>query len=81
MLDRAALDRIAPYLGPAIVGAEHCLTEGKLNPLLANQAIRRRAIAAGAIHCPETPVDRHRAVTVPASRSARRTRRVAPAAW
>jgi glycine/D-amino acid oxidase-like deaminating enzyme len=56
MLDRAALDRIAPYLGPSIVGAEHCLTEGKLNPLLANQAIRRKAIAAGAIHCPETRV-------------------------
>ena len=56
MLDRAALDRIAPYLGPSIVGAEHCLTEGKLNPLLANQAIRRKAIAAGAVHCPETLV-------------------------
>ena len=43
MLDRAALDRIAPYLGPAVIGAEHCLTEGKLNPLLANAAIRRKA--------------------------------------
>lgn len=50
MLDRAALDRIAPYLGPSIVGAEHCLTEGKLNPLAANQAIRRKAIAAGVVH-------------------------------
>jgi glycine/D-amino acid oxidase-like deaminating enzyme len=29
MLDRAALDRIAPYLGPSIVGAQHCLTEGR----------------------------------------------------
>jgi glycine/D-amino acid oxidase-like deaminating enzyme len=56
MLGRAALDRIAPYLGPSIVGAEHCLTEGKLNPLLANQAVRRKAVAAGALHCPETRV-------------------------
>ena len=46
MLDRAALDRIAPYFAPSIVGAELCATEGKVNPLLANQAIRRKALAA-----------------------------------
>jgi glycine/D-amino acid oxidase-like deaminating enzyme len=49
MLDRAALDRIAPYLGPAIIGAELCAHEGKLNPLLANDAIRRRLLAAGGV--------------------------------
>lgn len=36
ILDRAALDRIAPWLGPQIVGAELCHDEGKLNPLIAN---------------------------------------------
>jgi len=45
MLERADLDRVAPYLGPAVVGAELCATEGKVNPLLANQAIRRKALA------------------------------------
>ncbi len=41
ILERRALDRIAPYLGPAVVGAELCANEGKLNPLLCNAAIRR----------------------------------------
>ncbi len=41
VLDRAALNRIAPYFGPAIVGAELCANEGKLNPLLCNAAIRQ----------------------------------------
>ena len=41
ILDRAALDRIAPYFGSGIVGAEFCANEGKLNPLLCNAAIRR----------------------------------------
>lgn len=36
VLDRAALDRVAPWIGPQIVGAELCRDEGKLNPLLAN---------------------------------------------
>jgi glycine/D-amino acid oxidase-like deaminating enzyme len=41
ILDRKELGRIAPYLGPAVVGAELCHLEGKLNPLLANAAARR----------------------------------------
>ena len=41
ILDRGALDRIAPYFGPAVVGAELCFNEGKLNPLLCNAAIHR----------------------------------------
>jgi len=41
ILDRAGLDRVAPYFGPSVVGAELCANEGKLNPLLANAAIRR----------------------------------------
>ena len=45
LLDRAALDRIAPWLGPQIVGAELCHDEGKLNPLAANA--RLSAVAEG----------------------------------
>ncbi|MCU0908098.1 MAG: FAD-binding oxidoreductase [Rhodobacteraceae bacterium] len=47
MLDRAALDRIAPWLGPQITGAELCRDEGKMNPLLANARVRDRALALG----------------------------------
>ena len=56
MLDRRDLDRIAPYLGPAIVGAELCATEGKVNPLLVNQALRQRAITLGVVHRTEEQV-------------------------
>jgi len=40
ILDRLALDRIAPYLGPKIIGAELCKDEGKLNPLTANAKMK-----------------------------------------
>ena len=56
MLDRGELVRMAPYLGPAVVGAELCGTEGKVNPLLANQALRRRALACGVVHRTEERV-------------------------
>lgn len=49
VLDRAQLDRIAPYFGPDVVGAEICANEGKLNPLLANAAIRRWVIEKGVV--------------------------------
>jgi glycine/D-amino acid oxidase-like deaminating enzyme len=49
ILDRAALDEIAPWLGPQIIGAELCRDEGKLNPLLANHLLRSRADAAGVV--------------------------------
>jgi glycine/D-amino acid oxidase-like deaminating enzyme len=49
ILDRAALDRIAPYFGEKVVGAELCANEGKLNPLLCNAAIRRWIIARGVV--------------------------------
>lgn len=45
ILDRPALDRLAPWLGAQITGAELCHDEGKLNPLAAN--LRLRAHAAG----------------------------------
>lgn len=47
ILDRAALDRIAPWLGPQILGAELCRDEGKLNPLVANARLRAQAQAMG----------------------------------
>lgn len=51
ILDRRALDRIAPYLGPAVVGAESCAMEGKVDPLAANAAIAAATRAAGvALH-------------------------------
>lgn len=49
VLDRTALDRIAPYLGPAVVGAEICYDEGKLNPLRCNAAIRRWLMSLGVV--------------------------------
>ncbi len=39
ILDRGALEEVAPYLGAPILGAELCHMEGKLNPLLANAAL------------------------------------------
>lgn len=47
ILDRPALERIAPYLGAQIVGAELCREEGKLNPLVANARLRAAARTAG----------------------------------
>lgn len=47
MLDRAALERIAPWLGRQIIGAELCHDEGKLNPLVANRRLRAGAIKRG----------------------------------
>jgi glycine/D-amino acid oxidase-like deaminating enzyme len=49
MLDRAGLDRIAPWLGPQIVGAELCRDEGKLNPLAANARLKARVEALGVV--------------------------------
>jgi glycine/D-amino acid oxidase-like deaminating enzyme len=49
ILDRPALDRIAPWLGPQIVGAELCRDEGKLNPLVANALLRAHAQALGVV--------------------------------
>ena len=39
ILGRDDVARVAPYLGPAIVGAELCRDEGKLNPLAANRGL------------------------------------------
>jgi len=50
LLDRSALDRIAPWLGPQIIGAELCRDEGKLNPLAANKRLRAAAETLGIEH-------------------------------
>ncbi|MEO1105044.1 MAG: FAD-dependent oxidoreductase, partial [Pseudomonadota bacterium] len=47
LLARSDLDRLAPWLGPHIVGAELCRNEGKLNPLIANERLRAAATAVG----------------------------------
>lgn len=56
MLDRATLRRVAPYLGEAVHGAEFCADEGKLNPLLANEALRRDLRARAVPHHTNTKV-------------------------
>ncbi|XWN33658.1 MAG: FAD-binding oxidoreductase [Devosia sp.] len=47
ILNRRDLDAIAPWIGPHIVGAELCGNEGKVNPLVANRALKAAATAAG----------------------------------
>lgn len=49
ILGRAELLRLAPWLDPQVAGACHCPQEGKVNPLLANAAIRRKAQQNGAV--------------------------------
>ncbi|WP_375570706.1 FAD-binding oxidoreductase [Ahrensia marina] len=47
ILDRSALDAVAPWLGRQIVGAELCKDEGKLNPLIANAKLQALAKQLG----------------------------------
>jgi len=63
ILGRPELDNIAPYLGPAVIGAEFCADEGKINPLLANPALRRWARRRGAIFLDAEPVTRLEAIS------------------
>lgn len=49
ILGQAELRELAPYLDDRLIGAAWCPLEGKVDPLLANDAIRRAAVAAGAI--------------------------------
>jgi glycine/D-amino acid oxidase-like deaminating enzyme len=48
ILDRADLDRIAPYVSERMQGGAVCSIEGKANPLLATPAIAQAAAKAGA---------------------------------
>lgn len=47
ILDRAELQRVAPYLNPQMLGAQFCRNEGKINPLRANAALRKAAAELG----------------------------------
>jgi len=47
ILERPELERVAPYLGPKIIGAEICRDEGKVNPLIANRKMNARLGALG----------------------------------
>ncbi|MGL4438085.1 MAG: NAD(P)/FAD-dependent oxidoreductase [Bosea sp. (in: a-proteobacteria)] len=58
MLERGELSRVAPYLGEAVYGAELCIEEGKLNPLKANEAIRRKLDEIGVVRLDETVITR-----------------------
>ena len=49
LLGRDEVLRLAPYLNREIRGALFCPKEGKINPLLANAAIRHMAIARGGV--------------------------------
>lgn len=48
VIDRTMLRRIEPALSDRFIGAAFCPQEGKINPLLATQAVLRAAWAAGA---------------------------------
>ncbi|MED5395344.1 MAG: FAD-binding oxidoreductase [Pseudomonadota bacterium] len=83
-IDRAEIGRIAPYLGPSVIGAEFCATEGKVNPLRANCAVRCAAIDRGAVMLRDTNVARldrsHNIFRVTTSMGVIRTGRVVLAA-
>lgn len=48
VIGRDELYSLEPHLGPGFIGAAWCPQEGKINPLLATQALRREAEARGA---------------------------------
>lgn len=58
LLGRRELTELAPYLNPEVHGAAFCPKEGKINPLLANAALRRRLLSQGGSIRTETRVDR-----------------------
>jgi glycine/D-amino acid oxidase-like deaminating enzyme len=47
LIEKTELLRMAPYLTRDVCGAVYCANEGKVNPLLANSAIRRAVIEYG----------------------------------
>ena len=48
LLDRAGLERVAPYVSDRLAGGLFCPLEGRANPLLATPALARSARALGA---------------------------------
>jgi len=49
VIDRAELQRLEPRLDGRFIGAAYCPAEGKINPLVATEAIREAACAAGVV--------------------------------
>jgi len=58
IVGRQELLRLAPYLHSGTLGAVHCAKEGKINPLLANAAIRNRVRSSGGVIRPHCHVER-----------------------
>jgi len=56
VITAADLRRLEPALDERFIGAAYCPLEGKINPLLATEAIRRAAHTAGATIVPEAQV-------------------------
>jgi glycine/D-amino acid oxidase-like deaminating enzyme len=56
VVGEAELRRIEPALDARFLGAAYCPLEGKINPLVATEAIRAAAVVAGAIVLPGTRV-------------------------
>ena len=56
LLDRAGLERVAPYVSDRLVGGLFCPLEGRANPLLATPALARSARALGATMLARTEV-------------------------
>ncbi|WP_339696233.1 FAD-dependent oxidoreductase [Celeribacter baekdonensis] len=48
MIDRAEIDRLAPYLSDCVAAAAYCPTEGKADARTAGPALARAALQAGA---------------------------------
>ena len=48
LVGRQELLNLAPHLNPAVQGGLYCAREGKINPLLAMDAMRGQAVGAGA---------------------------------
>jgi glycine/D-amino acid oxidase-like deaminating enzyme len=63
LLERADLERIAPYLGSAALGAELCANEGKLNPLKCNAQVRAWASRMGVTIVDRCKVEKLRAAS------------------
>lgn len=56
VIGQAELRTLEPALDERFLGAAYCPSEGKINPLVATQAILEAAVAAGALVAPETLV-------------------------
>ncbi len=48
MVGAETLYRLEPALAPGLLGGTWCASEGKINPMLATEVVRRAALAAGA---------------------------------